>query len=157
MGEGIRHHAALRLALQRVVADGRRRLHRRVDVARLNEFGSLFLQVCPNAAETIGLQLDAHLNAVGCRPASRLLLLALSFLQNAKLVLHMMPDLMGDHIGLREFARLAAAATEAVFDFLEEGSVEINDAVSWAVEGSHLLLRNAATPSGGAREQTQPR
>src|SRR2546426_274451 len=71
VGEGIRHHVAGRLALQRVVADRRRGPHRRLDVARLDErrpalvLLALVLVIRPYAGETVGLQLHLHLQPIG--------------------------------------------------------------------------------------------
>ena len=47
---------------------------------------------------------------VGCRLALRGLLLLLHPRQDAEQVLHVMADLVGDHIGLRELAGLAAGS-----------------------------------------------
>src|SRR5258705_9805284 len=69
--EAVGHHVALRLALQRVIADRRRRAHGGLDVAGLEEWRlALALQVVvleprPHAGETVGLQLDPHLDLVG--------------------------------------------------------------------------------------------
>ena len=41
-----------------------------------------------------------------------------------------MADFVRDHIGLREFARLAGAAFEAALQFIEERRVEI-DFAAW--------------------------
>ena len=57
---------------------------------------------------------------VGLRAAARLLLRALRLVEDAELILHVMADLMRDHISLREFAGLAGAAAEAAFDLAEE-------------------------------------
>ena len=66
----------------------------------------------PDAGEAIGLQLDPHLNAVGLGLAARRLLLLLHLRQDAEQVLHVMADLVRDHIGLRELARRAMPASQ---------------------------------------------
>src|SRR5579872_5234498 len=54
VGKGIRHHAAGRLPLQRVVADRGRRRQRRVDVAGFEEARTLLLlAVGPDARQAI--------------------------------------------------------------------------------------------------------
>jgi hypothetical protein len=62
MREGIRHHAACSLPLQRVVADRRRGGQRRIDVAGFEEARTLLLlAIDPDAGQAISLQLDSHL------------------------------------------------------------------------------------------------
>src|SRR5690349_10887566 len=63
--ERLGNDRALRLALQGVVADLRRRIQRRLDVARF-ETPPLFLlrALRPDAGQAIGLQLDAHAQRV---------------------------------------------------------------------------------------------
>src|SRR6266576_2304222 len=53
-----------------------------------------------------------------------------------------MPDLMGNHVGFRKLARLAAgvAGAKAPFQVLKEGSIEINLAIVRAIERSHCGL-----------------
>src|SRR5207237_457976 len=48
------------------------------------------------------------------------------------------------HIGLREAASAALAATEAALDLLEERGVEVDLLVGRAIERPHRALRNAA-------------
>ena len=64
MGERVRHHIALSLLLQAVIADRRGGAHRGLDVARLDQLPLLVGARRPDAGEAIGLQLDAHLQAV---------------------------------------------------------------------------------------------
>src|SRR5215471_12308822 len=61
VGEGIRHRIALRLLLQGIVADRRRRAQRRLDVTRLQQVPFLLRMVRPYAREAVGLQLDLDL------------------------------------------------------------------------------------------------
>src|SRR6185312_13652149 len=134
VGEGIGHDIALRALLQNVVADRRRGLQRRLDIAGLEKFPFLFRAVGPNPGEAIGLKLDANLHLVG--PWLACLALQLMRLrQNAEQVLHMMADLVRDHVSLRELAGLAAgsAAVKLRFDLAEKAGVEINPPILGAI------------------------
>src|SRR6185295_12351471 len=64
----------------------------------------------------------------------------------AELVLHMMPDLMRDHVGLRELtgARAGIAAFEAALDIAEKRCVEIDLLIARTIERPHRGLRHAA-------------
>src|SRR6266436_760846 len=55
-----------------------------------------------------------------------------------------MADLVGDHIGLRELAGLALAATETGLDFAEERGIEVDLLILGTVERAHGALRRAA-------------
>ena len=63
-------------------------------------------RLCPDAGEAVGLQLDPHLDAVRLRLAAGRALRLLRLRQDAEQVLHVMADLVRDHIGLRELAGL---------------------------------------------------
>ena len=102
----------------------------------------------PDAGEAVGLQLDPNLELIGLG----LIHAALHFLylrQNAEQVLHVMADLVGDHIGLRELAVPAAgiAAAESPLEVLEERGVEINLLIVRTVERPHRGLRDSRRPS----------
>ena len=64
-----------------------------------------------------------------------------------------MADLVRDHIGLRELTR----RVEALGKFVEEGEVDIDALVGWAIERSHRRLALAARGLRGVAEQHQPR
>ncbi len=68
-----------------------------------------------------------------------------------------MANLVGDHIGARKLAGLAAAAAEAHLEIAEERGVEINLAIVRAIERSHGALRRAASRTRHAGENHQPR
>src|SRR5262249_10178095 len=108
MGEAVGHHVALRTPLQRVVADRRRRAHGGFDVALFDEgrfalaAQGLVLFTGPDAGETVGLQLDPHLDLIGVGPTAGGALRLLRLGQDSKLVLHVMTDLVGDHVSLCE-------------------------------------------------------
>jgi hypothetical protein len=63
--------------------------------------------------------------------------------QNAELILHVVTDLMRNHIGLRELAGLATDITtaEASLQVLEEARVEIDLLVVRTIERPHGGLR----------------
>src|SRR5262249_19653231 len=129
VGEAVRHHVALRSSLQGVVADRRRSLHGSLDVARLYErrlaltLQIVVLELRPHAGETVGLQLDPHLDRVRFGLATRRLLQLLRLRQDAEQVLHVVADLVRDHVGLRELAGAALATAESGLDLLEERGV----------------------------------
>ena len=89
-------------------------------------------------------------------PAARCSLLRLG--QDAEQVLHVMADLVRDHVGLRELARLAAdvAAAESGRDLIEERGVEIDLLVGRAIERPHGGLRRAAALSVRSRRGRAP-
>src|SRR5262249_4172993 len=156
MGESVGHDIALRFSLQAVVADGGRGLQRLIDVARIEEVVLSLRAVRPDAGEAIGLQFDAHLQRVAVRLAGRRLLLLAHPRQNAELVLHVVADLMRDHISLGEFAGVAVrAAAELVLQVVVECDVEIDALIVRAVERSHGRARETATALLGAAEQAQ--
>src|ERR1019366_7633900 len=72
-------------------------------------------------------------------------------------VLHVVTDLMRDHIGLREFAGVALATVKARLDLAKKRRVEINAAIARAVERPHRRLREAAAALLRAGEQPQAR
>src|SRR6185312_16130746 len=110
VGETVRHHPARRLPLQRVVADRSCRPQCRIDIAGLDEAGTLLLlAVDPDAGKTVRLELDLDLQRVGFRLAAGLLLQPLHARQDAEQVLDVMSRLMRDDVGRREFAGTARA------------------------------------------------
>ena len=143
MRKGVRHHEALALPLQPIIADRGSRLHRRFDVTRLDKLPLLLRVVRPYAGQTIGLQLDLHLQVIGRRPVA-LALDALYLRQDAEQVLHVMPDLVRDYIGLCELAGLAAAAVETGLQVSEKRRVEVNVLIVGAVERAHRRLSEPA-------------
>ena len=100
-------------------------------------FQRWFGMMRPHAGEAIGLQLDPHLQAVGGRLAAGGALRRRHLRQHAEQVLHVMADLMRDHIGFRELAGLAAAAVEAHLHVVEERGVEIDALVARTIERPH--------------------
>src|SRR5665811_384634 len=91
----------------------------------------------PYAGETVGLQLDPHLDAVGLYLVAGGALLGLHLRQDAEKVLHMMTYLMRDHVGVGEFAGLATAAFETHAHIVEKRGVEIDAPVSYTHLRAH--------------------
>ena len=60
MGEGIRHDDAARLLLQAIIAHRARGVHRRLDIALLDDVLHAIGVMRPHARQAIGLQLDPH-------------------------------------------------------------------------------------------------
>jgi hypothetical protein len=56
MGEGVRDHVTLALALQSIITNGSGGLHCRFHIAGLDEFPFLLRVMCPHARQTISLQ-----------------------------------------------------------------------------------------------------
>ena len=152
----VRHHIALRLFLQPVVADGGCGLQRLIDVARIEEIVLLLGVVGPHPGETVRLQFDAHLNLIGVGLARGSLLRLRRLRQNAEFVLDVMADFVGDHISFGEFAGLAVgAAAELVLQVVEERGIEIDALVARAIERPHRRLREGAWRRFGTGKQPQ--
>jgi hypothetical protein len=78
--------------------------------------------------------------------------------KNAELILHVMADLVGNHVGLGELAGVAVrTAAELVLQIVEERGIEVDALIARAVERSHGRLREGAWRRLGAREQAQLR
>ena len=74
--------------------------------------------VGPDAGEAVGLQLELHRKSAAARSVPLLRFLHLR--QDAEQVLHVMADLVRDHVGPGEIPALPAAAAAACLHFLEE-------------------------------------
>src|SRR5262245_23207583 len=139
--ERVRNDVALAAPLQAIVSDCGCRQHGRPHLPCLAQPPLFFRVMRPDAGEAIGLQLDPHLELVGVA----LIHAALHRLhprQNAEQVLHVMADLVRDHVGLRELTALAAdlAAAETPLEILKERSAEIDIMVDRAVDRPHRAL-----------------
>src|SRR5262245_58263864 len=153
MGEGVRHDVALGPTLQAIIANGGGRLHGCLDVAGLEEL-PLFLRVMgPYPGKAVGLQLDADLELIGFASVHTLLRL-LHLWQDSEQVLHMVADLVSNHVGLRELAALASdvAAAETLLDILKERGVEIDLLIVRAIEWTHGGRGKPACRLRSARE-----
>src|SRR5262245_42856977 len=138
--EPIRHHAAGRHALQPIVANRRRRAQRLLGIARLEldaaglEASLLRGRMAPDTGEAIGLEFQRHRGAV--RAAAR----SADPFGVAEEVLHVMPDLVGDHVRLREVAR----RREPLRQLVEEPEIEIDLAITRTVERSRRGFSESA-------------
>src|SRR2546429_4785593 len=101
--------------------------------------------VRPHPGEAIGLDLHPHLQLISVGLVHALLQ-PLHLGQDAEQVLHVMTDLVGNHVGFGELARFAAgvAGVETALEILKERGVEIDLAVVRAVERPHCGLRESA-------------
>ena len=136
MGEAFRDDAALRLLLQRVVADRLRRAHAFLDIARLD---AVAVARRPDARIAVRLKFQPDRSGIALRLAGALLDRR-HLLGRTGQVLDMVADLMRDDIGLGEVARRA----EALAELLEEAGVEVHALVRRAVEGPHCGLGRTA-------------
>ena len=118
------------------------RVHRFLQISAFEEAAFEFV-ACPGAGEAVRLQLDPHRSAIGLFLRHRLPRLV-ELRQDADQVLHVMTNLMRDHIGFRELAGFAAAAVEAHLHVLEERGVEIDALIGRTIERPHRRLRETA-------------
>src|SRR4051794_14481590 len=105
----------------------------------------------PHAGVTVGLQLESDRELV--REIRMLHLHATHTRLSTEQPLHMMAELVGDHVRLREITGRAKAAIQLV----EEAQVEIDALVHWTVEGSHRRLRSAASGLRAVAEEHELR
>ena len=94
MGKAVRHRHLTGVALQRVIADLLGRVDRLFEITGINGAELLFHIAAPDAGQTIRLQLDPDRDCVAFR-LRHLIADLVGLAQNAKLVLHMMSNLMG--------------------------------------------------------------
>jgi hypothetical protein len=141
MGESVGYDIALTAPLQSIIADSRRCLHGCLDIAGLDKPPLVLRVVCPHPGEAVGLQFDPHLQVIGLH-LIHTALCRLYLGQDAKQVLHMMANFVGDHVGLRELAALASdvAATESSLEIFKECGIQIDFLVESAIERPQKLL-----------------
>ena len=100
--------------------------------------------VCPHAGETVGLQFHRDRDAIaGC---GVLLLQRTHLALNAKDILHVMTDFMGDDVRLRELSRSTIAA-----QLIPEAQIEIDLLILRTVEGGRSPTALFRIPSGCSR------
>src|SRR5215475_1596581 len=139
VSERLRRDMAARRALERIVADGRRRLEAGLHVARVEQI-PLLREMSPHSGQAIGLEL--HEDRQGIAPRfGRARALLRQLLRDAELVLHVVADLVRDHVGARELPRRPESAGQ----LLEERAVEVDVGVSGAIERPH----RGAGPAAG--------
>jgi len=125
VGKGVGVDAAGRLPLDAIVAHGCRRRQALLDVPGLEDVPAC-RGMAPDAGIAVGLQLHANRQLVG--EVGTLLLCPADLRSEPQHVLHVMADLVGDHIGLGE----VAGRTEAALQLLEEAEIEIDPLVAGA-------------------------
>src|SRR5262245_12360538 len=108
VGERLRRHVALGLALEPVVTDGRRRGESLLEIAGLEDVARPIGMVSPDAGEAVRLELLPNRERVRLGPADAVAR-GHDALGDAQQRLHVMPDLVGDDVRLREVARGAEA------------------------------------------------
>ena len=148
----LRDGVALRLALQPVVTDGGGCGKALLDVARLEEVLVAIGVVSPDAGQAVRLELEPHGQRVGLllrRRAAR----RAHFVGDAEQVLHVVTDLVRDHVRLREIARRA----EPPLELSEERQVDVHLAVRRAVERPDRRRVESARRGDLVREQHQRR
>ena len=151
MREAVGHDAARGLLLQAVISDGRGGLERLLKVARL-ENPALFHEIAPDAREAVGLKLHLDLKGVGLL-LRHALLERLNLLGNAEHGLHMVPDLMGEHVSERK----VAASAELLLHVVVKAQVKVDLPVGRTIEGPHRRLAVAAGGRGAARVEHELR
>ena len=129
MGEGFRHHIALRLLLEVVVPDLRGAVKRILYVAFFQGLILLVIVHRPDSGVVVGLkfQPDADRVRLGFADFSHLLM---SLPERAEKVLDMMTDLMGDHVSVGQ----VAVRSDLPLHRGEEAEVDIDALVGGTVE-----------------------
>lgn len=124
MVKRVGHLAAVGLALQIVVADFAGHVHGVGNVAVFNRAEHLVVLISPDSGIEIGLELEAHADFVGFfLGQARHLFVSLG--KRAEQILHVVPHLVGYHIGIGE----VASAADAAFHGLEKVEVDIHGLV----------------------------
>src|SRR3954468_8931549 len=137
--EGLRVDPALGLLLDAVVANRRGGSEALLEIAALEQ-AAVVCGASPDAGQAIRLELEADRELIGVIRVG--LALIADLLLDAELLLDVVPDLVGEHVGLREVARRLEPPVELV----EEAEVDIDPLVERAVEGAGL---RAGEPAAG--------
>src|SRR6266545_1226700 len=154
VGPGLGIDRAAGLLLDAVVADRRGGGERLFDIPRIEDdalarIPPLGRFVAPASGEAVRLQLHPYGESIRF---PRVLLLELAhLLVDPGQVLDVVPELVREHVGLRE----VAGRSEALLELLIEPEVDVGLLVDGAVERSHGGLAGAAAGLGGVREQHQ--
>src|SRR3974390_100814 len=111
-----------------------------------NEVPLCLTAVGPDASQAIGFQGAPDLQTIGLGLIHSTLRL-LHFWQHTQQVLYVVTNLVSNHVGLRELARLTAhlTGTQTPLEVLKEARVEVNLLVEWAIERSYRRLCKSAT------------
>ena len=130
MSERVGLHPASRLILNPIVANCRRGVERFLRIALLEDV-ALRGRVPPDSGEAVGLQLETHRELIG-RVGARFLRLADARIDTAQM-LHVVPELVGDDIRLREITGRAEPAAQLVI----EPEIDVDLFVGRAIERPH--------------------
>ena len=109
--------------------------------------------VGPDAGEAVGLELLPHRERIAFRVGRPGAARQCTCSREAEQVLHVVPHLVRDHVGLREIA----GRLEPLAQLVVEREVDVHLLVSRAVERPHGRLREAARGLHRAREEHQLR
>ena len=118
MGPAFRLDLATRHFLQSIVPDGRCCAEPFFEIARLDQVAFTLGVISPDTGITIGLEFHSDRQGISF-DLRHLSLEAMHFFCDAEEILHVMADLMSDHISLREVAR----CSESMRHLVEEGKV----------------------------------
>src|SRR3954465_15933041 len=138
--ERLRRYPTARHLLELVVADGGSRAKALLRIAGLQHL-PLRRGMAPHARIAVGLQLEPDRERVTLRRVA--LHQALHTLALPEHVLHVVSDLVGDHVRLRE----VSGRSEAPGQLPVEAQIDVNALVGRTVEGSHLRAGFAAAGS----------
>ena len=152
MRERIRHHIALATLLKPVIADGRSCVQALFNVALFKNVCGCMRFLCPDSCKAVSLQFHSNRQKIGIR-FGQLHSRSRNFFRDTYQILHMMPDLMGDHISLRKIASCA----QLVLHILVEGQVDVNLLIQRTVKWTHCGLRHAASGLHKAIKQDEIR
>src|SRR5205085_10826753 len=125
-------------ALQAIVANGRGGTQAGRDIAGIDDV-ALLGGVAPDASEAVRLEFEPYREMIAFRRFATPQVG--DALLDPEKFLHVMPDLMRDDVGLRELAGRAEAAAQLV----EEGKVDVDLFVGWAVKRAGGGLRGPAS------------
>jgi hypothetical protein len=148
--ERIRHDIPLRALLDLVVADGGGGGETFLDVS-WTELVALLREISPHARVAICLQLESYRQRIGAtlvRPLSR----RVEPPHHAGQVLHVVANLVRDHVSLGEIA----GGPEAARELVEKRGVEVELAVTGTMENDPAAAADR-TPSAPSAEQNERR
>ena len=129
MGEGFRHHIALRLLLEVVVPDLRGAVQRILYVSFFQGLILLVIVHRPDSGVVVGLELKPDTDRVRLGLADTVHFLV-GLPERAQKILDVMTDLMGDHVGVGQ----VAVRSDLPLHRGEEAEVDIDALVGGTVE-----------------------
>ena len=147
MSEAVGDDGAARLPLQPIIANGGRGRHRLLQVILVQIVVPRLHLVRPHAGQAIGHQLGLDRYRIALIRV--LLFRRLNFRQQPHQVLHVMADLVRDHVGIGK----VTTAAQLGLHILEESCVEVEFMVIGTIEWPHRRLGGATPGLGRTREQ----